>query len=128
MDHPISTLLRVSLENIKEMIDVDTIVGDPIYVSEETKVIPISKVRMGFLAGGTEIKDDAPQKENPFGGGTGGTISITPIAFLICNKNDVKVLHLEQETHLYEKVIDFMPSITTKISDLFKDMTTEKKI
>lgn len=128
MDHQISTLLKVSLENIKEMIDVDTIVGDAIVISEDTKVIPISKVKLGFLAGGSEIKDDSRTVDNPFGGGTGGTINITPIAFLICHLSDVRVLHLEQETHLYEKVIDYMPLVTSKISELFKDVSTDKKI
>ncbi len=128
MDHKISTLLKVSLESIKDMIDVNTIVGDAVHVTEDTKVIPISRVRLGFLAGGSEIKQDIKEIEHPFGGGTGGTMSITPIAFLICNKDDIKVLHLEQQTHLYEKVIDYMPSITNKISDLFKDISIDKKI
>ena len=81
MDHEINTLLKVSLQHIKEMIDVDTIIGEAIIVSEEIKVIPISRVRMGFLAGGTDIVGKA-NDENPFGGGTGGTIFISPIAFL----------------------------------------------
>ncbi len=127
MDHKISSLLRVSLESIKDMIDVNTIVGESINISDDTKVIPISRVRLGFLAGGSDIKQDK-EIESPFGGGTGGTMSITPIAFLICNGNDVRVLHLEQQTHLYEKVIDYMPSITSKITDLFKDISIEKKI
>lgn len=128
MDHKISTLLKVSLESIKDMIDVNTIVGDAVHITDTTKVIPISRVRLGFLSGGSEMKQDDKDIEHPFGGGTGGTMSITPIAFLICNDNDIKILHLEQQTHLYEKVIDYMPSLTNKISDLFKDMSKDKKI
>ena len=56
MDHELNTLLKVSMENIKEMIDVDTIIGNPLIISENVKVIPISRVRMGFLAGGTDGK------------------------------------------------------------------------
>jgi sporulation protein YtfJ len=127
MDHEINTLLKVSLEHIKEMIDVDTIIGEAIIVSEELKVIPISRVRMGFLAGGTDITSGT-REENPFGGGTGGTIFISPIAFLVCKNNEVSILHLENSTHLYEKVIDSVPSITSKIANLFQDMTEIKKI
>lgn len=127
MDHEINTLLKVSLQHIKEMIDVDTIIGEAIIVSEEIKVIPISRVRMGFLAGGTDIVGKA-NDENPFGGGTGGTIFISPIAFLVCKSNEVSILHLENQTHLYEKVIDSFPSITTKIANLFSDTTQMKKI
>ena len=128
MDHELNTLLKVSLEHIKSMIDVDTIIGEAIVVSDDVKVIPISRVRMGFLAGGTDVISKNGDSENPFGGGTGGTIFISPIAFLVCKGNEVSILHLEKETHLYEKVIDFVPAITGKISSLFQDMTELKKI
>ena len=82
---------------------------------------------MGFLAGGTDVNSKT-DGENPFGGGTGGTIFISPIAFLVCKKEEISILHLENSTHLYEKVIDFVPNITSKISSLFQDMTEIKKI
>lgn len=127
MDHELNTLLKVSLEHIKEMIDVDTIVGEAIIVSEMVRVIPISRVRMGFLAGGSDISSKTIN-DNPFGGGTGGTIFISPIAFLVCKGDEVSVLHLEKETHLFEKMIDVVPGITSKISSLFGDMTEIKKV
>ena len=127
MDHELHTLLKVSLEHIKEMIDVDTIIGETITISPSVKVIPISRVRMGFLAGGSDISAKEVN-DNPFGGGTGGTIFISPIAFLVCKDDDVSILHLEKDTHLVEKVIDGFPSLTTKISNLFSDMTEIKKI
>jgi sporulation protein YtfJ len=126
MDHELNTLLKVSLEHIKEMIDVDTIIGDAIIISEAVRVIPISRVRMGFLAGGTDVKIK-PEKESPFGGGTGGTIFISPIAFLVCNNDNVSILHLEKETHLAEKVIDSIPGLTSKIASLFQDTTEIRK-
>ena len=116
-----------SLEHIKEMIDVDTIIGDPIIISENVRVIPISRVRMGFLAGGSDISAKIIN-DNPFGGGTGGTIFISPIAFLVCKGDEVSILHLEKDTHLFEKVIDVMPGLTNKISSLFGDMTEIKKV
>ena len=127
MDHELHTLLKVSLEHIKEMIDVDTIIGETIIISNNVKVIPISRVRMGFLAGGTDISGKIVN-DNPFGGGTGGTIFISPIAFLVCKGDEVSILHLEKDTHLVEKVIDGFPSLTSKISNLFSDMTEIKKI
>ena len=127
MDHELNTLLKVSLEHIKEMIDVDTIIGDPIIISENVRVIPISRVRMGFLAGGSDISAKIIN-DNPFGGGTGGTIFISPIAFLVCKGDEVSILHLEKDTHLFEKVIDVMPGLTNKISSLVGDMTEIKKV
>lgn len=127
MDHELHTLLKVSLEHIKEMIDVDTIVGDAIVVSDRVRVIPISRVRMGFLAGGTDISSKVIN-DNPFGGGTGGTIFITPVAFLVCSGDEVNVLHLEKDTHVFEKLIDNVPNITSKLQTLFGNMTEIKKI
>ena len=127
MDHELNTLLKVSLEHIKEMIDVDTIIGEAIVISPNVKVIPVSRVRMGFLAGGTDISAKIIN-DNPFGGGTGGTIFISPIAFLVCKGDEVSILHLEKETHLLEKVIDGFPGLTSKLSTLFSDMTEIKKI
>lgn len=126
MDHELNTLLGVSMENLKDMIDVNTVIGKPIFISEDVKVIPISKVRLGFLAGGSEF--NGKKEDNPFGGGTGGTIFITPVAFLVCNGSRVEILHLEAETHLTEKVIDSIPNITNRIQTLFKDMTDVKKL
>lgn len=127
MDHEIHTLLKVSLEHIKEMIDVDTIIGEPIIISTSVRVIPVSRVRMGFLAGGTDVSAKNSD-ENPFGGGTGGTIFISPIAFLVCKGDEVSILHLEKDSHVIEKVIDNIPFIGSKISNLFNNMTEIKKI
>lgn len=124
MDHPIHNLLKVSLENIKEMIDVDTVVGQPIKSIEGSVVIPVSKVVMGFAAGGSEF---SPSKEKmPFGGGTGGSLSINPIAFLVVNGSDVKLLHLEHGTHVYETIVDKMPELADKAMNLISHQQVSK--
>ena len=118
MEHPIHSFMKISMENIKEMVDVDTIVGQPVTTKEGTTIIPISKVKFGFASGGTEqkVENASDQKPAPFGGGSGGTVGITPIAFLVVDKNDqIKVLSLENQTHIYEKLIDFIPEFMNKI-------------
>ncbi|ERJ10982.1 GerW family sporulation protein [Haloplasma contractile] len=122
MEHPIHSLMKVSMENIKEMIDVDTIVGEPVATGNGSTIIPISKVKFGFAAGGTEQmskqkSDNGNAGKPPFGGGSGGTVGITPIAFLVIKENEeIKVLHLEHETHIYEKLIDFVPELMEKFN------------
>lgn len=116
MDHPIHNLLKVSLENIKDMIDVDTVVGEPIKSIEGTIVIPISKVVMGFAAGGSEFSPK--QEKMPFGGGTGGSLSINPVAFLVVKGDEIKLLHLQNDTHVYETMIDKMPEIANRAMNL----------
>lgn len=127
MDHPISDLLNVSMTSIKEMIDANTIIGTPINYSNAI-IIPVSKLHLGFLSGGSDIKPNN-NKENPlFGGGTGGGLSITPIAFLVIQNDEVKLLALDDNTHLFEKAIDTMPKIVDKVKTLFKENSPIEKV
>lgn len=118
-EYQITELMNVSLENIKEMLKVGVILGDPITIGEEL-IIPVSKVKCGFVSGGVDhsISKKIDSAEYPFGGGAAGTISLTPIAFLAYNQKEVKVLHLTEESHILEKVIDGVNGIVNKI---FKD-------
>ncbi len=118
MEHPIHNLMKISMENIKDMIDVDTIVGDPLQAASDTTIIPISRVRFGFAAGGTEQKAlKGDNGHTPFGGGSGGTVSIHPIAFLVIKPDDISLLSLENQTHLYEKLIDLFPKAIDKMRE-----------
>ncbi len=122
MDHPIHNLMKISMENIKDMIDVNTIVGEAVEVGIGGTIIPISRVRFGFAAGGTEVRAENRSNDfdnkKPFGGGAGGTVAIQPIAFLVVKDGKVDVLHLETQTHLYEKLIDLAPQVAEKFKNL----------
>ncbi|TRZ37292.1 sporulation protein YtfJ [Niallia circulans] len=124
-DHPIQGLMTTAMENLKEMIDVNTIIGDPVETPDGSVILTVSKVGFGFAAGGSEFTlEDHSLGENsvskhPFGGGSGGGVSITPIAFLIVNGQGVKMVHLDESTHLYEKLLDFAPQAVDKIQQMF---------
>lgn len=135
-DHPIQGLMTTAMENLKEMIDVNTIIGDPVETPDGSVILTVSKVGFGFAAGGSEFIIDngggvsgsgggSGSKEqnqsgpkHPFGGGSGGGVSITPIAFLIVSSNGVKMLHLDENTHLYEKILDLAPQAVEKIQQM----------
>lgn len=126
-DHPIQGLMTTAMENLKEMIDVNTIIGDPVETPDGGVILTVSKVGFGFAAGGSEFILDGQSNQqsgessskHPFGGGSGGGVSITPIAFLIVNNHGVKMLHLDESTHLYEKILDLAPGAVEKIQQLF---------
>ncbi|SDH32088.1 sporulation protein YtfJ [Alteribacillus persepolensis] len=122
-DHPIEGLMRTAMENLKEMVDVNTIIGDPVETPDGTVIMPVTKVGFGFAAGGSEFtkngNNDAAM-DHPFGGGSGGGVSITPIAFLIVNSQGVKMVHMDENTHLYEKLLEFTPQVVEKIQDMLK--------
>src|SRR5690606_27312730 len=106
-EHPIQGLMKTAMENIKDMVDVNTIVGDPVETPDGSVIMPVSKVGFGFAAGGSEFKgtssSDSDSEESemsyPFGGGSGGGVSIHPIAFLVVGKEGVKVVPLDNQTH-----------------------------
>ncbi len=131
-EHPIQGLMQTAMENIKEMVDVNTIVGDPVETPDGSVILPISKVGFGFAAGGSDYLVDRDgntsgkhEAENakvslPFGGGSGGGVSITPIAFLVVSAQGVRVVPLDNNTHLYEKLIDSAPQVVEKIQHMLK--------
>ncbi|MEX2460943.1 MAG: GerW family sporulation protein [Paenibacillaceae bacterium] len=134
-EHPIQGLMKTAMENIKEMVDVNTIVGDPVETPDGSVILPISKVGFGFAAGGSEFLGEGEQDQQnkndkndanlatvslPFGGGSGGGVSITPIAFLVVNSTGVKVVPLDNQTHLYERLIDSAPQVFDKIQSMLK--------
>ncbi|MBS4208755.1 GerW family sporulation protein [Bacillus sp. FJAT-50079] len=118
--HPIKDVMTTAMENLKEMIDVNTIVGDPVETPDGGVILTVSKVGFGFAMGGSEFNasSDGDSQAFPFGGGSGGGVSITPIAFLIVNKHGVNMLHLEQKPQLIEKLIDLAPSTIEKIQQM----------
>lgn len=118
-EHPITNLLNISMSNIKEMIDVNTIVGETIKL-DSTIIIPISKMKCSFATGGTDQSSiNRDSDKFPFGGATGGSVNIFPVAFLVIQDNEVKLLHLEDSVHIYEKIIDEAPDIIDSIKKTF---------
>ncbi len=127
-DHPIQGLMRTAMENIKQMVDVNTIIGDPVETPDGSVILPISKVGFGFAAGGSEFQYDRDHPGTlsyPFGGGSGGGVSITPVAFLVVGKQGIRSIPLENSTHLYDRILDSVPQFVDKMQAMFKkDETT----
>ena len=130
-DHPIQGLMQTAMENIKAMVDVNTLVGEPVNTPDGTVILPISKVAFGFAAGGSDYNHDlghtpaagttnAGGRSLPFGGGSGGGISIRPIAFLVVGKEGVQIVPLDNQTHLLERLIDATPYLLEQIQTMIQ--------
>lgn len=137
-EHPIQGLMQTSMENIKKMVEVNTIVGSPIQTPDGSVILPISKVGFGFAAGGSDFQVDDKGKSSgvsastgeptghnaqvamPFGGGSGGGVSITPMAFLVVGTHGVKIVSLDNQTHLVERVIDSVPQVMEKFQTMMQ--------
>lgn len=122
-NHPIENLLKSTMENLKDMIDVNTIVGDAIESKDGSLIIPISKVSFGFVSGGSEFDSENIKNSTdyPFGGGSGAGISVRPVAFLVIKEDSMRILSLDQQ-NTYDKLIESIP----QVMDFIKNMTTTK--
>ena len=126
MSHTIESMLGVSMEKIREMVDVNTIIGNPIVTQEgRITIIPVSKVSFGFGSGGSDIP--TKKEENTFGGGAGAGVTIKPLAFLVIKPDDVELLQVSDEGSKVSKVLETVPDAVSKLLDLFKKKKKEKK-
>ena len=125
MLHVVSELLEISLNSLRKMVEANTIIGNPITKNDIT-IIPVSRVHLGFVSGGSDIKPNTNKAEPLFGGGTGGGLSLSPIAFLIIYDNDVRILSIDSNTHLSEILLDLFPKAMDKITNLFQEEDINK--
>lgn len=109
--HPIETLMRSTMENIRNMIDVNTIIGDAIETKDGSVIIPISKVSFGFASGGSEFSskiDDVKDGKFPFGGGSGAGVSVKPVAFLVMKNDTMRLMSVDHE-NTFDRIVDSLP-------------------
>lgn len=117
-DHPIEGMMNTTLEKIKEMVDINTIVGDPITSPDGSILIPVSKISYGFASGGSDFPTKAQTEKAFFGGGTGAGVSITPVAFITISNGAVKLLQIDPYNSSADRVIGMFPEVVDKISSL----------
>lgn len=115
-EHPINDLLGVSMEKIKEMVDVNTIIGNPIQSPDGTVIIPVSKVSFGFASGGSDLPSKA--QSDLFGGAAGAGVSIQPLAFIVISNGDVKLLQMSMDAKLPNAIVNLVPEVFDKVSGL----------
>lgn len=119
MEHPIGSLMDTTMNKIKEMVDVNTIVGEPIVSPDGTLIIPVSKVSYGFASGGSDLPTKKENKDC-FGGGSGAGVTIQPVAFLTVYKGDVKLIPVEKYDGTTDRLVSMIPEVFDKVKDVFK--------
>lgn len=125
-NHPIQGLMDTTMEKIRQMVDVNTIVGTPITTPDGTTIVPVSKVSYGFASGGSDIPSKNAINKQVFGGGSGAGVSITPIAFIAVHEGQVQLLSIDGNPAAADKVISAVPQLIDKITELFKKDKKEK--
>lgn len=124
MEHPIGSLMDTTMEKIKEMIDVNTIIGEPITSPDGTLIIPVSKVSYGFAAGGSDLPTKKENKDC-FCGGSGAGVTIQPVAFLTVYQGDVRLVSVDREEGTADKLVNMIPDVLKKVKGVFKKDKSE---
>ena len=120
-EHPIQGLMKTAMESIKEMVDVNTVIGDAVETPDGSVIIPVSRVGFGFAAGGTEFEaHEHEEGELPFGGGSGAGVSVQPVGFLVVGNNQVRLLPVSSNA-IYDRLIDAVPQLMEKVQDMFNE-------
>lgn len=125
-NHAIEGMMGITMEKIKQMVDVNTIIGEPINSPDGTVIIPVSKVTYGFASGGSDLPSKKVDGKELFGGGSGAGITISPVAFLTIHDGDIKLMQIETYLGAIDRVIGMTPELIDKVTGLFKK--SKKKV
>ena len=118
MSKNLPNMLENTIEKIREMVDVNSVIGNPITTPDGVTIIPISKVSVGFGGGGSDfVSKNVNKHENPFGGGAGGGVNVTPIAFLIVKEGNVRMLPVAAPANTTpDRIVEMVPDVLDKLT------------
>ncbi len=116
MAEHVEKVLTNAIDGLKKMIDVDSVIGKPVKISDTTTLIPVSKVSMGFVSGGAGF--DKSSSTDNFGGGAGGGVKISPVAFLVVNEGNIRLISVSESPDNLDKIFTKVPEVIDQISGL----------
>ena len=117
MSQNVPNMLQSTIERIREMVDVNSVIGEPITTPDGVTIIPVSKVSVGFGGGGSDFVSKNANHDNPFGGGAGGGVKIDPIAFLVVSGGTVRMLPVPVPANTTpDRIVELIPDTLDKIS------------
>ena len=117
-EHPINGLMGVTLDKIRELVNSDTIIGEPVSLPDGTTILPVSKVTFGVATGGSDFA--AKQSKELFGGGSGAGVTVAPVAFLVVKDGNVRTIQLADPNNSLERAITMLPELVDKLAALLK--------
>ena len=126
MTHTIEEIMKTTMENLNQMIDVNTVIGKPICSSDGVTIIPVSKVAFGFVSGGGEYefknsknpKNEAEQTDKPFAGGAGAGVSVSPAGFLVVGNGGVRMVNAQYPTCI-DRMVEAVPTLIVELKKAF---------
>ena len=129
MNHPLNEMMTSSMAKIKDMIDVNTVIGSPITTPDGVTLIPITKVSVGYGGGGSDFvtKNYPANRDNAFGGGAGAGVTITPMAFVVIRGESVRMLPVaEPASSSVDRIVELVPDILDRVEDMLRHFKDKK--
>ena len=117
-EHPINGLMGVTMDKIRELVNSDTIIGEPVSLPDGTTIMPVSRVTFGVATGGSDFA--AKQSKELFGGGSGAGVTVAPVAFLVVKDGNVRTIQLADPNNSLERAITMLPELVDKLAALLK--------
>ena len=117
-EHPINGLMGVTMDKIRELVNSDTIIGEPVSLPDGTTILTVSKVTFGVATGGSDFA--AKQSKELFGGGSGAGVTVAPVAFLVVKDGNVRTIQLADPNNSLERAITMLPELVDKLAALLK--------
>ena len=119
-EHPIQSLMSVTMDKIRQMTDSNTIIGKPITTEDGTTILPVSKLSFGFASAGTDFDGKNAANKDLFGGGSGAGVNIQPVAFLVVKDGCVRTIQLADSSNTVDRALTMIPELVEKVSTLLK--------
>ena len=117
-EHPINGLMGVTMDKIRELVNSDTIIGEPVSLPDGTTILPVSRVTFGVATGGSDFA--AKQSKELFGGGSVAGVTVAPVAFLVVKDGNVRTIQLADPNNSLERAITMLPELVDKLAALLK--------
>ena len=115
MSQKLPNMLENTIQKIREMVDVNSVVGEPIQTPDGVTILPVSRVSVGFGGGGSDFANK--NGENPFGGGVGGGVKVTPVCFLVIKDGNVRMISIpEPANSTTERIVEMLPDTLDKLT------------
>ena len=124
--HPIQGIMDTTMGHLRDIVDVNTVLGEAIIAQDGSTVLPVSKVSFGFAAGGGEYQGRAAREDYPFAGGAGAGVTIQPVGFLVCGESHVRLLPAQTKSST-DRVIDLIPGILEELKNMMSRIGTDPK-
>lgn len=126
-EHTIQGFMGITMDKVREMVDANTVIGDPVRTDDGTVILPVSKITFGFASGGSDFEGKNPANKDLFGGGSGAGVSVTPVAFLVIQGGNVRTIQLSSGGNAMDRALTMLPELVDRLTELLNSGKKDDK-